>query len=52
MAIDEPKPQIRESRNRTFFQFLGVCLLNGGVNAERRFGFEPLDLIPSGWQRG
>ena len=50
--MDGPKPQIRESDFGTFFRFLGVLLLRGGANAERRFGFEPLDLMPSVWQRG
>ena len=52
MPMDGPKPQIRESVFGTFFRFLGVLLLRGGANAERRFGFEPLDLMPSVWQRG
>ena len=51
-TMDGPKPQIRESDFGTFFRFLGVLLLRGGANAERRFGFEPLDLMPSVWQRG
>ena len=52
VVMDGPKPQIRESVFGTFFRFLGVLLLRGGANAERRFGFEPLDLMPSVWQRG